>query len=64
MDVTFREDLSRVRKNNSVENLSVLRRSTLNILKNDEVTKKSLKRRRLQVSWYMDYLTQFIIDVN
>ena len=47
LDITFREDLSRVRKDNGAENLSVLRRSTLNILKNDKVSKKSLKMRQL-----------------
>lgn len=64
LDVTFREDLSRVRKDNGAENLSVLRRSTLNILKNDKVSKKSLKRRRLQASWDVDYLRQLMMDVN
>ena len=64
LDVTFREDLSRVRKDNGAENLSVLRRSTLNILKNDKVSKKSLKRRRLQASWDVDYLSQLMMDVN
>ncbi len=42
LDVTFREDLSRVCKDNAAENLSVLTRSTLNILKNDKVSKKTL----------------------
>lgn len=56
LDVTFREDLSRVRKGHGAENLSVLRRATLNILKNDVGNKKSLKRRRLKASWDLEYL--------
>jgi len=64
LDVTFREDLSRVRKDNGAENLSVLRRSTLNILKGDKSSKKSLKRRRLQASWDLNYLSKLMIDVN
>ena len=36
LDVTFHEDYSRVRKDNGAENLSVLRRCTLNILRGDE----------------------------
>jgi len=64
LDVTFREDLSRVRKGNGAENLSVLRRSTLNILKSDKSSKKSLKRRRLQASWDVDYLSKLMMDVN
>lgn len=42
LDVTYREDLSRVRKGNGAENLSVLRRTTMNILKNDKKSKASL----------------------
>lgn len=64
LDVTFREDLSRVRKDNGAENLSVLRRSTLNILRSDKASKKSLKRRRLQASWDLDYLTKLLMHVN
>lgn len=62
LDVTFREDLSRVRKGNGAENLSVLRRATLNILKSDVESKKSLKRRRLKASWDLEYL-KVLLDV-
>ena len=44
LDVTYREDLARVRKGNGAENLSVLRRATLNILRSDTKSKTSLKR--------------------
>jgi len=61
LDVTFREDLSRVRKGNGAENLSVLRRSALNILRGDTESKKSLKRRRLKASWDLEYLNELIV---
>ena len=43
LDVTYREDRSRVRKGNGAENLSVVRRATLNLLKEDKITKVGMK---------------------
>lgn len=60
LDVTYREDLSRVRKGNGAENLTVLRRATLNILRSDKKAKDSLKRRRLKASWCRKYLLELI----
>jgi len=60
LDVTYREDLSRVRKGNGAENLTVLRRASLNILRSDKKAKDSLKRRRLKASWCRKYLLELI----
>lgn len=60
LDVTFREDNSRVRTGNGAENLSVLRRSTLNLLKEDKSTKVSLKNKRLKAGRKPDYLLSLI----
>jgi predicted transposase YbfD/YdcC len=60
LDVTYREDLARVRKGNGAENLSVLRRTTMNILQSDVKSKASLKRRRLRASWRRDYLLELM----
>jgi predicted transposase YbfD/YdcC len=60
LDVTYREDLSRVRKGNGAENLSVVRRSTLNLLKEDKVTKVGMKNRRLKAGWDREYLLGLI----
>lgn len=60
LDVTYREDLSRVRKGNGAENLSVLRRATMNILRSDTSSKVSLKRRRLRASLKREYLYQLM----
>lgn len=62
LDVTYREDLARVRKGHGAENLSVLRRATMNILRRDTSSKKSLKRRRLQAGMNRQYLFQ-LMDV-
>jgi len=60
LDVTYREDLSRVRKGNGAENLSVVRRATLNLLKEDKVTKVGMKNRRLKAGWDRGYLLSLI----
>ena len=62
LDVTFREDSKRTRKNNASENLSVLHKFAYNILKNDKSTKKSLKRKRLKASLNEKYLEKILSD--
>lgn len=49
MDVTFREDESRIRKDNSAQNMVVLRHIALNILKKDN-SKGSLKQKRYKAT--------------
>lgn len=60
LDVSYREDLSRVRTGNGAENLSVLRRATLNLLKKDESTKASIKNKRLKAGRKSEYLLGLI----
>ena len=60
LDVTYREDLNRVRKGNGAENLSVVRRATLNLLKEDKETKVGMKNRRLKAGWDRQYLLQLV----
>lgn len=47
LDVTFREDECRTRKDHSARNLAMIRRAVLNLLRR-EPTHKSLKRKRLK----------------
>ena len=42
------------------ENLSVIRRATLNLLKEDKVTKVGMKNRRLKAGWDRQYLLSLI----
>jgi predicted transposase YbfD/YdcC len=62
LDVTFREDDSRIRKDNSPQNFAVLRHIALNMLKRDP-SKGSLKQKRyraaLDDSFLLKLLTQF-----
>lgn len=46
LDVSFREDESRIRRGNGAEVMSTLRRLTLNLLKQNTSNKASLKRKR------------------
>ncbi len=46
LDVTFGEDNSRVRKGNASENLSILRRFALNLLKRETTSKSSIAAKR------------------
>ena len=56
LDIAFREDESRVRKDHAPENLSVLRQIALNLLKQDLSKKLGIKNKRLVAAWNNDYL--------
>jgi predicted transposase YbfD/YdcC len=60
LDVTFREDALRNRKGHSAENLSRVRRMTLNLLKKDTTCKAGIKGKRLKASLRQDYLLQIL----
>ncbi|MCU7940804.1 MAG: ISAs1 family transposase [gamma proteobacterium symbiont of Bathyaustriella thionipta] len=46
LDVTFREDESRIRRGNGAEVMNALRKITLNLLKQNTTKQASLKRKR------------------
>jgi len=56
LDIAFREDESRVRKEHAPENLAVLRHMALNLLKNEKTAKGGIHAKRLQAGWNNDYL--------
>ena len=61
LDVAFDEDHSRVRKNNAPENMAMLRHEALNLLKNDNTTKKvGIKTRRKKAGWSNEYLAHLL----
>ena len=55
LDVAFGEDDSRVGKGNAAQNLSVLRRMALNMLKR-ETTSQGVAAKRKRAGWDEDYL--------
>lgn len=62
LDVTFAEDKSRIRKDNSPQNMAVLRHLSLNLLKND-TSKGSLRQKRFRASLDEDFLFQLVSQI-
>lgn len=60
LDITFREDESRIRTDNAQENFSVLRKLTLNLLKQDTTVKAGIQAKRLVAAWDTDYLLKIL----
>jgi predicted transposase YbfD/YdcC len=56
LDIAFREDESRVRKDHGPENFAVLRHIALNLLKQDTTTRLGTQNKRLKAAWDQDYL--------
>jgi predicted transposase YbfD/YdcC len=60
LDVAFREDDCRVRKDNAPENMAMLRHLALNLLKADKVTKAGIQTRRKLAGWDHGYLAHLL----
>src|SRR4051795_9064260 len=60
LDVTFREDDSRVRDQRAARNLAVLRRMAINLVGRDGSTKASVRARRKRAAWNDDYMLQLL----
>jgi predicted transposase YbfD/YdcC len=54
LDVALNEDHSRVRKDQSPENLAVLRHIALNLLKQEKTAKGGIYAKQLQAAWNDD----------
>lgn len=62
LDVNFDEDRCRVRKDNSGENLAVIRHIALNLYKSYQVVKLSMKAKRFRCSFDDDFLYNVIFN--
>ena len=60
LDVTFREDESRVRDRIAARNLAVLRKIALNLISRDQASKTSKRGRRKQAAWNDNYMLQLL----
>ena len=60
LDVSFREDERRIRKDNAAENFSRLCRLTLNLLKKDKTVKAGIHAKRLKAGWDEHYLLRLL----
>jgi predicted transposase YbfD/YdcC len=60
LDVVFHEDDQRNRKDNSPENMAIIRHLALNLMKNDPTVKLSLKQMRKKLEWDHDYAMKLV----
>ena len=60
LDVAFREDESRVRKDHAPENLALLRHIALNLLREEKTAKVGVKTKRLKAGWDNRYLAKVL----
>ena len=60
LDIAFREDESRLRKDYGAENFAILRHIALNLIKQEKTIKASAKGKRLKAGWDEDYLLEIL----
>ena len=60
LDLSSREDKSRVRIGHASENLAIIRHMALNLLQKDRTSKTSIKARRKLAGWDNDYLLSIL----
>ena len=62
LDVTFREDDSRVRDRTAARNFALLPKIALNLVARDRSGRSSLSGRRKRAAWNDDYMLQIIAN--
>lgn len=60
LDVSFREDECRVRKDHAPENLGILRHMAINLLKREKSLKCGIQTKRLKAAWDHEYLMKIL----
>lgn len=60
LDVSFREDACRIRKNHAPENLAVIRQIALNLLKQEKTARTGIQNKRLMAGWDPTYLAKIL----
>jgi len=62
LDMTFREDESRIRKGNAPDNFAIIRHIALNFIKNEKSAKISVRAKRKKSAWDNAYLEKILRD--
>jgi predicted transposase YbfD/YdcC len=60
LDVAFREDDSRIRKDNAPQNFAVLRHIANSLLQQNKSVKTGIKNKRLKAGWDNEYLAKVL----
>ena len=60
LDIAFREDECRIRKDHAPQNFAVLRHIALNLLRQEKTAKVGVKAKRLKAAWNNDYLLKVL----
>jgi predicted transposase YbfD/YdcC len=60
LDIAFREDESRIRKDHAPQNMAVLRHMALNLLKQETSVKVGIAAKRKMAGWDNDYLLKVL----
>jgi predicted transposase YbfD/YdcC len=60
LDISFREDNCRVRKEHASENFAILRHMAINLLKREKSLKGGIQTKRLKAAWDHDYLLKIL----
>ena len=60
LDVAFAEDVSRVRSGHAAQNLAIIHRFALNLLRQETTCKRGVKTKRLRAEWDEAYLSSLL----
>jgi len=63
LDVTFHEDQSWIRAGHAAENFAVLRHIALNLLRQQQTKRLSIKTKRLKAGWDTAFLLQILLAI-
>jgi len=63
LDMSFREDESRIRKNNGAENFAVIRHLALNLLKKETTHKRGMKGKRYKAALDINYAEKVLSPI-
>lgn len=60
LDIAFREDESRIRKDHAPANFAIIRHMALNLLRKETLLRRGIKTKRLKAGWDTDYLARIL----